>query len=209
MRLVIFGATGGTGRRLIDFGLSRGHEIVAAVRRPEAITKQNHLHILKCDVLDANAVEKALVGADAAISAIGPSNNKNPGTLISSGIKNIVMGCEHMGVKRLIFESGLMVGDGSGLSIFGKMGVSIFRRLNWKLCQDKRIAEDTIYASNLDWIIVRPTTLADLPPRDDYKFGSNVRLNPAKKVSFADVAGFMIKLAEDTKQVCTVLDIGH
>ena len=210
MRLVVFGATGGTGRQLVERGLSRGHEIIAAVRRPEAVTtRHDQLRVMKCNVLDPAAVRSVLSGADAALCAIGPANNRNPGTLISEGVANIVQGCSNQGVKRFVFESGLMVGDGSGLSLLGRLGVSIFRAINRKLCEDKRIAEATIQKSGLDWVIVRPPTLADLPASGDYKFGTNIRLNAAKKLAHTDVADFMIKLAMSTEHNRTVLDVGH
>lgn len=210
MKIVIFGATGGTGKKLIERGLAAGHEVVAVARRPEAVvTRDAKLNVVKGDVLDPDSVAAALAGADVAISAIGPSNNKQPGTLISAGVKNIVEAATHVGVKRFVFESGLMVGDGRGLSMLGKIGVSIFRSLNRKLCEDKRKAEQTILASKLDWLIVRPSSLDHSAARGGYKFGTDIRLNAAKALSHDDAAEFMIKVAGDPAFTRQILDIGH
>jgi uncharacterized protein YbjT (DUF2867 family) len=210
MKLVVFGATGGTGRRVVERALAEGHHVVAVARKPEAIsTTHDHLTVVKGDVLDAASVEAALVGADAALSSVGPASNKQPGTLISDGMKTIVAACQGTGVKRFVFESGLMVGDGAGLSLFSRIGVSIYRSLNKALCVDKRIAEAMIQASPLEWVIVRPPSLDDSAARGDFKHGVEASINAAKKMSHADVAAFMITCATDPSLARTIQTIGH
>ncbi len=210
MKLVVFGATGGTGKRVVERGLAEGHEVVAVARKPEAIALTHaKLRVVKGDVLDPASVAAALAGADAALSSVGPANNKQPGTLISEGMKHIVAACERAGVKRFVFESGLVAGDGSGLSFFSRMGVAIFRSLNKALCADKRVAEATIIASSLDWVIVRPPTLNDSAPRGDFSHGVAARVNAARSMSHADVAAFMITCAVDPALARTIQTIGH
>jgi putative NADH-flavin reductase len=210
MKIVIFGATGGTGKKLVERGLAAGHEVVAVARRPEAVTaKDAQLTVTKGDVLDLESVAAALASAEVAISAIGPANNKQPGTLISDGVKNIVEAAKRVGVKRFVFESGLMVGDARGLSWFGKIGVAIYRSFNKKLCEDKRKAEATIRASGLDWVIVRPPALVHTPARGGYKSGTDIRLNPAKSLSHEDAADFLIKVASDPAVTRQILDVGY
>ncbi len=208
MKIAIFGATGGTGSQLVERGLAE-HEIIAVARRPEAITaKHDRLRVVKGDVLDPASIAAAIAGADAVISAIGPANNKEPGTLISDGVANLVAACTKAGIARFVFESGLMVGDARGLSPFGKLGVAIYRAMNKKLCADKRIAEATIQASTLDWVIVRPPALDHSPARGGYKHGVDIRLNPAKKLSHADAADFLLRVAGDGALARTVQDVG-
>ncbi len=58
MRLLVIGATGGTGRELVRQGLERGHEVAALVRRPSNLRLQHErLSIHQGDVLDYAAVE--------------------------------------------------------------------------------------------------------------------------------------------------------
>ena len=115
MKLVVFGATGGTGRCILDVALAAGHDVLALARKPEAIPLRDNLSVEKGDVLDAGDVASAVQGADAVLSAFGPASNKHPGTLMSQGVANIVAGCTKHGVKRFVFESGLMCSDGSEL----------------------------------------------------------------------------------------------
>jgi putative NADH-flavin reductase len=210
MKLVVFGATGGTGKQVVERALAAGHGVVAVARKPEAIaTKHERLRVVRGDVLDAASVATAITGAEAVVSAFGPANNKQPGTLMSDGVANIVLACEQVGVKRLVFESGLMVSDGRGLSWFGRLGVSIYRAMNAKLCADKRIAETAIRGSTLDYVIVRPPALTDGAPRGTYVHGTDIRLNPAKKLAHADVADFLIRAAQAPELAKTVQDIGE
>lgn len=210
MKLVVFGATGGTGSQVVERGLAAGHEVTAVARRPEAIARtHDHLRVVKGDVLDAASVATALAGADAVLSAIGPANNKQPGTLISEGTKHILAACAQHGVRRYVFESGIMVGDGRGLSWFGRRAVGMFRYANRALCADKRIAEDAIRASELDWVIVRPVSLVDGAASGGYVTGVDARLHVATKLTHADVAHFMVECASDPAVVRTIQDIGH
>ena len=113
MKIIVFGATGATGRSVVERALAGGHDVLAVARKPEAVTARPRLVVVQGDVLNAASVAAALADGDAVICAIGPARNGAPGTLISEGTKNIVAGCARGGVKRLVFESGVMVSDGS------------------------------------------------------------------------------------------------
>ena len=206
----MFGATGGTGKQVVDHALKAGHSVVAVVRRPDAVAMTHPaLTVAKGDVLDPASIEAGISGVDAVISAFGPASNKRPGTLMSQGIANIVAACEQTSVPKLVFESGLITTDGVGLSFFARIGVGMFRSLNHKLYEDKVLAEATIRASSLAWVIVRPPVLVDGPARGGYKHGVAIAINPAKKLSHADVADFLIACAGDNAVDRTTQVVGH
>ena len=72
MKIVVFGATGGTGERIVERALAEGHEVVAVARKPEAFTtRHSRLKVVKGDVLDPASVATAIVGADAVLSSVG------------------------------------------------------------------------------------------------------------------------------------------
>ena len=82
MKVVVFGANGGSGKRLVEAALAAGHDVVAAVRRPDKVAAKDELRAVKTDVLDRASVIAAIEGADAVLSTFGPADNKNPGTLM-------------------------------------------------------------------------------------------------------------------------------
>jgi putative NADH-flavin reductase len=73
MKLTIFGATGGTGKQLIEQALAAGNEVVAFARTPSKInTSHEHLAIVRGELADPAAIERAIRGADAVISMLSP-----------------------------------------------------------------------------------------------------------------------------------------
>ncbi len=72
MKLLIFGATGGTGRQIVEQALQQGHEVTAFVRNPAKMTTQHEkLKIVKGNIMDCHSVGAAVAGQDAVFSALG------------------------------------------------------------------------------------------------------------------------------------------
>jgi len=72
MKLLIFGATGATGRQLVEQALQQGHEVTAFVRNPAKMTTQHEkLKVVKGNIMDCHSVGAAVAGQDAIFSALG------------------------------------------------------------------------------------------------------------------------------------------
>jgi putative NADH-flavin reductase len=68
MKVIVFGATGPTGRRAVGEALAKGHEVTAFVRDPSKLVKNHErLTVVQGDALDPSSVEKALVGHEAVL----------------------------------------------------------------------------------------------------------------------------------------------
>ena len=199
MKLLIFGATGGTGRELLKQALDQGHHVVAFARSPAKIDDlQNaNLQVVRGDVLDATVVEGAVAGQEVVFSTIGTGAKRT--TLREDGTRNIVKRMEKTGVRRLICQSSLGVGDScANLPFFTKhIIVSIFLRHAFA---DHERQEAIVKQSSLDWTIVRPSQLKDGPRTGVYRHGFPITDRQIKgKISRADVADFMLKqLTDDT-----------
>jgi putative NADH-flavin reductase len=210
VKVAVFGANGGSGKRVVEAALAAGHEVIAAVRSPEKVAPKEKLRAVKADVLDRASCRAAIEGADAVLSTFGPADNKNPGTLMSEGVANLVAACEDAAVQRFVFESGLMVGDRDGLSLVSRIGVAVYGWINSKLRADKELAENAIRASKLsEWVIVRPPALDDSPAKGDFIFGERAAVNAAKKMSHADVATFLLRCATENEFPKTIQRVGH
>ncbi len=196
MKLVVFGATGGTGRNVAKRALALGHDVVAVARRPEAVDlRHERLRVHKADAADAAAVAAALDRADCAVIAVGPADNKKPGTVISSCAKNVVAGAEQQSVSRVVLESGLMMTDGAELSFVGRIMIKLYRSTVRALYEDKRIAEAAVTGSGREWVIVRPPNLEHQPARGDYIAGPRMRVRPTKPLTHADCADCLVRAA--------------
>lgn len=199
MNLLIFGPTSGTGRVLIEQALDQGHDVTMFVRNPDALTtKHPSLTFRIGNVSDYGSVEAAIRGKDAVLSA-SDTNAPDEDTTSAQGMKNIITAMEKLGVRRLISESSLGVGDSKGqLGFF--YNLLLIPLLLHKVFADKEIQEKYIKNSTLDWVIVRPATRTNGPRTGAYRSGFGVTDKSIKrKVSHADVADFMLKqLTDDT-----------
>jgi uncharacterized protein YbjT (DUF2867 family) len=106
MRIVILGGTGPTGILLIEEALAAKHTIVVYARNPqklpEHLTKHPDITIVKGDLQDTDALNTALIGAQAVLSALGPSFGNPTGTPIAHGYAAVLDAMRRANVKRLI-----------------------------------------------------------------------------------------------------------
>lgn len=197
MKLLIFGATGGTGLELVKQALELNHVVTAFVRNPQKIKIQdNRLRIITGDIIDYQSVLDAVQGQDVVISALGV-NIRKKNTILSSGTQNIIHAMEEHNVKRFICVTSLGIGDSTGqLGFFFKVVISpLFLR---NIFADKEKQESYIKQSLLDWMIVRPGQLTDGEKSRSYKVWTGKPTEPIdSKITRADVADFILKHLED------------
>ena len=198
MNLLIIGATGGTGRALVEQALAQGHTVTAFVRNPEKVkTSHERLSIARGDVLDPESVESAVRGKDAVLSALGHKRWFIKTSILSDGTKNVIAAMEKHGVKRFVCETTLGIGDRRGrLGLYYTLFVGIF--IVYFYFRDKERQEELIKTSKLDWIIVRPGRLTNGRKRGSCRHGLNLgSLIFTLSISRADVADFMLKQLTD------------
>lgn len=200
MRVLIVGATGGTGRQLVSQALERGHRVTAFVRDPNRLPiRHERLRIAQGDVLDYDSVESAVRGQEAVLSALGHKRFFYPNRILSGGTLNLVHAMEAHGVRRLVCETALGIGDSRGraglaYTLFVAPFILPF------YFQDKERQEAVIRASSLEWVIVRPGALTNGSRRGVYRHGPDVgHWVWTCRISRADVAEFMLRqLTENT-----------
>jgi putative NADH-flavin reductase len=195
MNIVIFGSTGSVGRVMVRQALEQGHAVTAFARDPAKLGIEHpNLKIIQGDALDPSAVTSAVRGQDAVICALGAGAK---GTIRSEGTRNIVRAMEHAGVRRLVCQSSLGVGESRGnLNFFWKY--VMFGVLLRKAYADHVAQEDHVMKSRLDWTIVRPGAFIDGPRTGAYRHGFAPDDKAiTHKISRADVADFMLKQLTD------------
>ena len=197
MKLVIFGATGSIGMEVVEQALAAGHTITAFVRNPAKLNLQHpQLNIFRGDVMDLTAVEKAVIGHDAAICVLG-SGKKLTGKVRSQGTKNIIQALEKAGIKRFICQSTLGIGDSwENLNFYWKY--LMFGFILRKIFADHQIQEKYVEDSNLDWTIIRPAAFIAGNRTGKYRHGfpSSDR-NSSLTISRPDVADFILQQLTD------------
>lgn len=197
-RVLIVGATGGTGRQLVAQALERGHEVTALVRNPSALGVEHpRLRVLHGDVLDYASVEAAMQGQEAVISALGHKRLFQPTRILSEGTRNLLRAMETKGVRRFVCETALGIGDSSGrMGLYYTFFVIpvILPFYFWDKARQERI----IAQSAVSWVIVRPGVLTNGARRGHYRHGLNVgSYIRTVRISRADVADFMLNQLTD------------
>ena len=77
-KLIVYGATGRVGSRVVSEALSRGHRVTAVSRDPGRITQEHqNLSAVRGDVLDAESVAGLVVGHDVIVVAVRGSVDKS------------------------------------------------------------------------------------------------------------------------------------
>lgn len=197
MNVVIFGSTGSVGRPLVREALAQGHQVTAFARRPEKLGLEDAgsaLTVVQGDVTDADAVERAVAGHDAVICVLGAGRK---GRVRAAGTRNIVRAMERTGVKRLVCQSTLGVGESSAnLNFFWKH--LMFGMLLKGAFADHVEQEEVVRESGLDWVIVRPGAFTDGAATGEYRHGFGPdEPGLALKISRADLVGFLLEQLEN------------
>jgi uncharacterized protein YbjT (DUF2867 family) len=195
MQVLVFGATGSVGRLVVSQALEQGHEVTAFTRSLERVpTAHPRLTMAIGDVLQPSAVAPALQGHSAVICCLGAGTQ---GGVRAPGTANIVAAMQHTGVRRLVCQSTLGIGESRGnLNFFWKH--LMFGGLLRAVHRDHDLQEQYVRRSGLDWIIARPAAFTDGPRTGAYRHGfapddRSTRL----KIARADVADFLLKQLTD------------
>ena len=188
MNLVVLGATGATGRLVVEQALAAGHTVNALVRSPAKLTLRNpNLHVIAGQATDPSAVLRALEGADALISTLG-----GKGSVISDSTQAIVDAAPKAGVGRVVVLSSFLVERDR----FAPVTRLVTALAMGSMIKDKRAGEKALRESNLGWTIVYASGLTDEPaggPVAVLTEGSRWRLS--HRIPRADVAAWLVQAA--------------
>lgn len=203
MRIVVFGASGGTGGELVRQGVALGHEVSAFVRNPESMARVSGIHLVVGDARNAVAVASSVQGQDAVLSALG-SRTLRDSTLLPEAMTGILAGMRLHAVRRLIVlgAAGAWPGASSKVSGVGKAIVGLLRTtLLRQAFAAQRAMQTLIHASDTDWTIVQPPFLLNAPGRGTYRVDGNSLPPRGMRIARADVATFMLAQLDSAEWV--------
>lgn len=199
MKVLVLGATGGTGRLIVHDALEKGHSVVALVRSKAGASDLPGADIIEGDARDEGALMRALNDCDAVISSLGTGISLfNEVSLLTEATHVLLPAMARSGVRRLVCISALGVGDshGHGGFVFDRLFQPLLLRHAYK---DKGRQEAAIRASALDWVIVRPGRLTNDLARGNVRAIVDLAGVNGGKVARADVARFVVEqLATNT-----------
>ncbi len=196
MRLVLWGATGLTGREVLSQALEGGHEVKAVARSPGLIEAEHaNLSVVRGDALNPQLVEEAVAGGEVVISTLGSgasiSEARKPTTLYSEGFANIVAAMRKHAIRRFVALTSVGTVPDPGEPFFHKRFI---RPLIQATYDDMSKAENYLAGcDDLDWVVVRPLRLLNTSRTGKYRTAVDILPPDGVGISRADVADFILK----------------
>ena len=204
MRLLIIGATGGTGLQVSRQAIEGGHSVTAFVRSPQKLgSLRQRVVVREGDPRSVDDLRDMLPGHDAVISALGPPG-VGPATILRAAAKSTVAAMQAAGVRRLLVVSAAVLFDDLGLA-----GTILRRTLLRNVGDDSAEMERIVIASALDWTIARPPRLTNGPRtgRYDVENGHLPGRSAFAAISRADVAEFLIHETQRNTHIHEIVGI--
>ena len=198
-KILVLGATGGTGQLIIRQALAKGYDVTALVRSPEKGAGLTGVKLAIGDARDEAALRQAIRGQDAVVSALGtPPSPFKEVTLLSTATRAVVNAMQAEGVSRLVAITGIGAGDSAGHGGFA-FDHLILPLLLRHVYADKNRQEAIIRQSGLDWTLVRPAVLNDKPGKGAPRALEDLSQFHGGTIARADVAAFIVDELESGK----------
>jgi putative NADH-flavin reductase len=190
MKIAVIGANGHTGQIVVKDALARGHRVVA-VTRADGLSEGSDDSLInaRADVRDVDALTRALVGADAVISALGVGTSRAPTDVYSTGVSNTLRAMESNGAAKLAVISALPAGPWEEQPLLQRsVALPILKRFFGASYDDMRRMETILQeTTDVDWISLRPPRLVNKPSRGAYRIDTRP-LAKARAITYGDLA---------------------
>lgn len=213
-KIVVFGASGPTGRLITSRALEAGHEVTAVTRRPEAFPlRHERLRVVGADVHEPKAVDVAVSGQDAVLSSLGVPYSRQPVTVYSDGVGNIMTAMGRHGVPRLVCISASLtdptLGPHGGFFV-DKVAGPIVAYFGRTLYADMARMEALVKASELDWTIMRPNGLFETEHVTDYRMAEDyLNASYTSRADLADATLRQLVSDEYVRKICAVATVSE
>ncbi len=209
-KIIVFGATGGTGKLVVEQALKTGYHVTVVIRNPEAfIIQHENLEIIKGDVFQPWTFENAINDKDVVVSCLG-IQKREPTTVYSEGVGNIIHAMQNENVNRIICLSAAAVIIPPKSSFIMKFVTkNILQRIFKYSYTDMLIMEKMLHETNLNWTVIRPPWLRDTGHTGKYRISINEPLRNPSKISRADLADYIVKHLTDEKTFKAMIEISY
>jgi uncharacterized protein YbjT (DUF2867 family) len=154
MNILLLGATGATGKEILEQALDAGHTLTVLVRNPTKLpSNQRGLRIIIGDATDEEILHTAMTGNEMLISTLGSLN----ATVITQSTKAIVAAAKKTNIKRVIMLSSFASKREQLTRNAGVLTAMIMK----KIISDKQAGEKLLRSSGLSWTIVYASDLTN------------------------------------------------
>jgi putative NADH-flavin reductase len=208
MKVVVLGATGGTGLEIVRQAKERGHFVTALVRSPEKLhAYAGSITIRQGSPLNASELEEILGGHDCVLSAFGlrVPIAKTDRHLLRDFATALTTAMTRARMKRVIIESTAFLFKDS---VFPP--TYLFGRLLFPgVVADATGMEQIFKRSELNFTLVRPPRLTNGPHTGNYRVREGHLPRFGFTISRADVADCFLNVLDDPQTIKKVLGASY
>lgn len=203
MKILLLGATGRTGKLVLNNALEKGHQVHCLSRNAGRITRQNGLTIFEGSPDNETDLTKAIAGCDAVISVLNISRKtdfpwsalRTPETFLSDVMTLLVPVAERQNLKRISICSAWGVAE-------TKNDIPAWFR--WFIdnsnigvaYRDHERQEKILSESKLNWTIVRPVGLSNSRKKEKIRETLDNNPKPNMLISRQSVAEYLVESLE-------------
>lgn len=198
MHILVYGADGATGSRIVDQALTAGHSVRASCQRRDGSERQAEgLDWVETDLMDADGPRGDMAGIDAVLNAVGidagPKTAINPPPLHTDGTRHILSAMQEAGVDRLVTISATFVETMARGPIWFEMVARLgLNEIFAQMGEMETLLRDTPW---LRWTAVRPGWLLDAAASGDVRVFEDVIPEDMLRTRTGDLAAFMLDCA--------------
>lgn len=199
MKLLLLGATGRAGGRVLKQALDSGYEVTCLVRNPQKVISSSEVTIIQGDPKSRNDLEGVMKGVDLLISVLNISRKsdfpwaplRTPKTYMSTVVSNIISLSKKHPLKRVVICSAWGV-------LETKKDIPFWFR--WMIdmsnigvaYKDHERQEKLMESSGLDWTIVRPVGLTNGTKKQQVRESFNNDPKPSITINRSTVASYLL-----------------
>jgi uncharacterized protein YbjT (DUF2867 family) len=210
MKILVVGASQGTGALAVKAALARGHAVTAFARSPQKLLFDHpQLTRVAGDFHDKESVAAAVKGHDAVLITASANTLKafkeNP-NYFSQGTGYVIEAMKASGAKRLVVLSALGTGESRRVNGWLLNALVVDGILKRPFADHER-QEAMTMQSGLEWVIARPTRLTNGPALGKFQKKVEIEKVPSA-ISRADVAAFMVEAADTDAWVNKAVQLG-
>lgn len=208
-RILVVGATGGTGRATIEQLVRDGHRVTAFSRKADSLAEiSERVTPFNGDATSSEDIDRAVRGHDAVIVTLGIAENpirvrlfgtaRTPLDVRSTGTRNVIAAMRKHGVPRLVVLSSYGVGESRGKLRW--IDSLFFSLLLKPQIADTEVQELEVRESGVEWVLAQPVHLTD-DETDEMPFASPESEVQEWKISRKGVARFLASAVQTQDHV--------
>lgn len=202
--LLVFGATGRTGRHFVTIALEAGHQVKALARNPGKAQQHTNLEWIQGSVTEQLDLDEYLRGVDAVVCMLGDAQQQQTRSINTEFVQRLIPAMRRQGVKRLLYQAGGFTRRYKERLPFitWVLKNTVARRAG--LLGQHRDNESVIEylveeAQAIEWMVHRACILSDGPTKGTLK-RERTRFSLA---TFQDCAAYNYRLLQDDSAIHT------